>query len=59
MSNDPFFQTLEDLVQDGSYATAMERLYFMTKVETGLKQAAEGDLLDQQTVWERMRTWLV
>ncbi len=58
MDAESFFAALTDLTDDSSFDNAMEQLYLISKVEQGLKQVAEGQLIEQQTAWEEVRQWL-
>jgi len=46
-----------DLPQDAEFDDILERLYFLYKVETGLKQVASGDTISQQEAMQTMKTW--
>lgn len=48
-------QTLSD---NSSYEDIMERLYFMQKVEAGLKDVEEGRVVSHEEVKERLSKWL-
>ncbi len=48
-------QTLSD---DSSYDDIMERLYFMQKVEAGLRDVKEGRVVSHEEVKERLSKWL-
>lgn len=48
-------QTLSD---DSSYDDIMERLYFMQKVEAGLRDIEEGRVISHEEVKERLSKWL-
>ena len=48
-------QTLSD---NSSYDDIMERLYFMQKVEAGLKDIEEGRVVSHEEVKERLSKWL-
>lgn len=58
MDDDAFTQALEDLCQDVSFHEAMGRLYVMSKVDAGLKDVAEGRVVEQADAWERLRSWV-
>ena len=48
-------QTLSD---NSSYEDIMEKLYFMQKVEAGLKDIEEGRVISHEEVKERLSKWL-
>ena len=48
-------QTLSD---DSSYDDIMERIYFMQKVEAGLRDIEEGRVVSHEEVKERLSKWL-
>lgn len=45
---------VQDLPDDASIEDAMERLFFLAKVERGLQQADAGQTISHNTVKERM-----
>lgn len=49
---------LEDLPDDAEVGDALDRLYLLYKVERGLRQADQGELLSQEQVRERIAKWL-
>lgn len=49
---------MEDLPDDAGVGDALDRLYLLYKVETGLRQADRGEFLSQEEVRERMAKWL-
>ncbi len=51
-------KAIEELPDDAGVEEALDRLYLLYKVERGLRQAASGELLSQEEVWERMAKWL-
>jgi predicted transcriptional regulator len=51
-------KAIEDLPDDAGVEEALDRLYFLYKVERGLRQADHGELLAQEEVRERMGKWL-
>jgi len=58
MANPSVKQLMLDAVQklppDATVEDAMERLYFLAKVERGLNEAAEGKLLTHEEVKNRL-----
>lgn len=50
-------QAIDDLPDKIEIEDAMEKLYFLYKVEKGIKQADNGEKIDHQTVKERFQKW--
>ena len=51
-------KVLEELPDDAGVEDALERLYLLYKVETGIRQADAGELISQEEARERMAKWL-
>lgn len=51
-------QAVQDLPDNSSIEDAMERLFFLAKIEKGLRQADAGNTLPHAQVKERMAKWL-
>lgn len=51
-------KAIQALSDDSSYEDIMERLYFMQKVEAGLKDVEEGRVVSHEEVKERLSKWL-
>lgn len=51
-------QALCDLPDDASYEDAMERLFFLAKIERGLRQAEAGQTIPHEQVAQRLAKWL-
>ena len=51
-------KAIEDLPEDAAVEDALDRLYFLYKVERGIRQADRGELISQEEVRERMARWL-
>jgi predicted transcriptional regulator len=49
---------IEDLPDDADIEDALDRLYLLYKVERGLRQADQGELISQEEVRQRMAKWL-
>jgi len=47
-----------DLPDDASYEDAMERLFFLAKIERGLRQAEAGQTIPHEQVAQRLAKWL-
>ena len=50
-------KAIEDLPDDAGVEDALDRLYLLYKVERGLRQADQGELLTQEELRERMAKW--
>ena len=48
-------KALEEMPQDVSFSEVMERLYFLQKVEQGIKQVADGDMISHADAKARMK----
>ena len=51
-------EVIEKLPDDSSYEDIMERLFFLQKVETGLKDIEEGKIVSHEEVKIRRARWL-
>lgn len=51
-------KTVQDLPENTSVEEAMERLYFLYKVEKGIKEADSGKCLSHEEAKSRMKKWL-
>jgi hypothetical protein len=51
-------KAIEELPEDATVEDALETLYLLYKVERGIRQADQGDLVDQAEARERMAKWL-
>ena len=51
-------KAIEELPDDASVEDAFERLYLLYKIERGLKQADNGELVTQEEARQRMAKWL-
>ncbi len=49
---------LRDLPDDAQVEEAMERLYFLQKVQLGLDQVEKGETQTHEEVKERLKPWL-
>ncbi len=50
-------KALEEMPQDVTFSEVMERLYFLYKVEQGLKQVADGDIMSHTEAKARIKKW--
>ena len=50
-------QAVEDLPEDTTFEQAMERIYFLAKVERGLAQADAGELIDHEEIRREFGQW--
>ncbi len=51
-------KAIEELPDDATVEDALERLYLLYKIETGLRQADGGELVSQDEARQRMAKWL-
>ena len=51
-------KAIEDLPDDASVEDALDRLYLLYKIDKGIKQADNGELITQTEARERMVKWL-
>ena len=51
-------QVIHKLPEDAGIEEAMERLYLLSKIEKGLKQANNGDIHTQEEAREKLAKWL-
>ncbi len=51
-------EVIENLPDDSSYEDIMEKIYFMQKVEAGLKDVEEGRVIPHEEVKKRLAKWL-
>ena len=49
---------VKTLPEDTSIEEVMEKLYLFAKIERGLQQADQGELLDHADVEKRLEKWL-
>jgi len=52
-------KAIEELPQDATFEDVMERLYFLYKIDKGLKQAEAGETLSHEAAQESIKTWHV
>jgi predicted CopG family antitoxin len=50
-------KALQEMPQDVSFSEVMERLYFLQKVEQGIKQVADGDTISHADAKARIKKW--
>ncbi|MFO7850811.1 MAG: hypothetical protein R6V67_12725 [Spirochaetia bacterium] len=55
---DSAIKAIQNLPEDASYEDIREKLYFMEKVEAGLKDIREGATISHEKARERIRRWL-
>ena len=51
-------KAIEELPDNARVEDALERLYLLYKIERGLKQANDGELVTQEEAGQRMAKWL-
>lgn len=55
---DQILKAIQDLPDDATVESAMERLYLLYKIEQGIEQADRGQVVSQEEVKRRMERWL-
>lgn len=50
-------KALEEMPQDVTFEEIMERLYFMYKIDQGLKQVKAGDTISHEEAKKQIKTW--
>jgi len=55
---DQILKAIQDLPDDATVESAMERLYLLYKIEQGIEQADRGHVVSQEEVKRRMEQWL-
>ena len=51
-------KAVQELPQEVTFEDAIEKLYFLSKVEKGLQQADEGRTVTHEEAKQRMQKWL-
>ena len=51
-------KAIEDLPDDASVEDAIDRLYLLYKIDKGIRQADQGQLITQDEARQRMAQWL-
>ena len=54
---DKVLKALEEMPQDVTFEAIMERLYFLYKIDQGLKQVEAGDTISHEEAKKRIKTW--
>lgn len=49
--------SIEKLPQNASLDDIIERIYFIHKIEVGLKQSRQDDVLEHEEVLRKMEKW--
>ena len=55
---DQILKAIQDLPDDTTVESAMERLYVLYKIEQGIEQADRGQVVSQAEAKRRMEQWL-
>lgn len=55
---DQILKAIQDLPDDATVESAMERLYVLYKIEQGIEQADRGQVVSQEEARRRMEQWL-
>ncbi len=51
-------RVIKTLPENTSIEEAMERLYLLSKIEKGLQQADNGDVISHKEAEKRLKKWL-
>ena len=51
-------KVMDELPENVTVEDAMEKLYFLYKIEKGIEQADKGQKIEHQKVKESMKKWL-
>ena len=54
---DKVLKAVEEMSPDVTFEEVMERLYFLYKVEQGLKQVETGDIISHAEAKKRIKKW--
>ncbi len=57
-AKDQILKAIQDLPDDSTVESAMERLYLIYKIDQGIEQADRGQVVSQEEVKRRMEQWL-
>ncbi len=55
---DQILKAIQDLPDDTTVESAMERLYVLYTIEQGIEQADRGQVVSQEEAKRRMEQWL-
>jgi len=58
LDKERIIKSLQNLPEKTTIEDAMERLYLLTKIEKGTKQADEGQCISHEEAKEKMKKWL-
>ncbi len=58
LEKNKIIKSLQDLPEETTIEDAMERLYLLTKIEKGIKQADEGKCISHEDAKKKMKKWL-
>lgn len=50
-------KAIEEMPQDVTFSDVMERLYFLYKIDIGLKQVEAGDTMSHEQAKKQIKTW--
>ncbi|OCQ94681.1 hypothetical protein BCD67_04230 [Oscillatoriales cyanobacterium USR001] len=54
---DQVLKAIEEMPPDVTFSDVMDRLYFLYKVDQGLKQVEAGDTISHEEAKKRSETW--
>ncbi|MCF7948838.1 MAG: hypothetical protein K9M94_09665 [Spirochaetia bacterium] len=58
ITKDNAIKAIQELPDDATYEDIMKKLYFLEKVEKGLKDIREGATVTHEEAKERIQRWL-
>jgi len=58
MVKEKFLNAVNELPEEVSFEDAMERIYFLYKIEKGIQQADAGQVVSHEEAKKRMKKWL-
>ncbi len=58
MVKEKILNAVNELPEEVSFEDAMERIYFLYKVEKGIQQANAGQVVSHEEAKKRMKKWL-
>lgn len=57
-TKEQMLKAIEELPDDAKVEDALERLYLLYKIDMGIKQADDGELVSQEEARQLMAKWL-
>lgn len=57
-TKEQILKAIEELPEDAVIEDAIDRLYLLYKIERGIQQSEQGELISQEEARQRMSRWL-